>query len=55
LGETIRRERHLYEKIIERPIFQKSWNEKMKGKKVQRNKCFKPPFFKKKSPENKKF
>jgi hypothetical protein len=46
LEETVRRERHLYEKIRWRPIFQKTWNDKMKGKEEKRKKGFKPPFFK---------
>jgi hypothetical protein len=45
LEETIRRARHLYEQSKGRPIFQKSWNDKMKDKKDQRKKGFKPPFF----------
>jgi hypothetical protein len=49
LEETIRRARNLYEKSKGRPVFQKAWNDKLKGKKDQRKKGFKPPFFKKKS------
>jgi hypothetical protein len=30
-----------------RIVFQKTWNDKMKGKKEKRKKGFKPPFFKK--------
>jgi hypothetical protein len=45
LEETIMRVRHLYEQRKGRPIFQKSWNDKMKDKKDQRQKGFKPPFF----------
>jgi hypothetical protein len=52
LEETIRRENHLYEKSKGRLVFQKYWNDKMKGKNDQRKKNFKPPFFKKKSKEN---
>jgi hypothetical protein len=52
LEETIRRVRHLYEKRKGRPIFQKSWNDKMKGKKDQRKKGFKPPLFKNNSQAN---
>jgi hypothetical protein len=52
LEETIRRERHLYEKIKGRPIFKKACNDKMKGKKDQTHKGFKPPFFKNNSQEN---
>jgi hypothetical protein len=44
LEETIRRERHLYEQSKGRPVFQKAWNDKMKEKKDQRQKGFKPPF-----------
>jgi hypothetical protein len=44
LKETIRRERHLYEKIKGRPLFQNYWIDKMKGKKDQRKKGFKSPF-----------
>jgi hypothetical protein len=33
LEETIRRERRLYEQSKGRPVFQKTWNDKMKGKK----------------------
>jgi hypothetical protein len=52
LEEAIRREKHLYEQSRGRPVFQKSWNDKMKGKKDQRKKGFKPPFFKNNSQEN---
>jgi hypothetical protein len=52
LEETIRREKHIYEKIKGRLIFQKYWNDKMKSKKDQRKKGFKTPFFKNKSQEN---
>jgi hypothetical protein len=45
LEETIRRERHIYEQSRGRLVFQKCWNEKMKGKKDQRKKGFKPLFF----------
>jgi hypothetical protein len=44
LEEAIRREKHLYEQSRGRPIFQKAWNDKMKGKKEKRKKGFKPPF-----------
>jgi hypothetical protein len=54
LEETIRRIKYLYKKSKERPFFQKSWNDKMKGKKDQRKKGFKPPFFKNNSQTNKK-
>ena len=53
LEESIRREKHIYEEIRGRPILQKVWNEKMKGKKDQRHKGFKPPFFINKSQANK--
>jgi hypothetical protein len=36
LEETIRRARRLYEQSKGRPVFQKAWNDKMKGKKDQR-------------------
>jgi hypothetical protein len=45
LEETIRRVKHLYEQRKGRPVFQKAWNDKMKGKKDQRKKGFRPPFF----------
>jgi hypothetical protein len=45
LEESIRRENHLYEKRGGRPFLKKSWNDKIKGKKEQRKKGFKPPFF----------
>jgi hypothetical protein len=47
LEETIRRERHLYEKRKVIPVFQKTWNDMMKEEKDQRQKGFKPPFFQK--------
>jgi hypothetical protein len=43
---------NLYEKSKGRPIFQKSWNERMKEKKDQRRKGFKPPFSKNNFQEN---
>jgi hypothetical protein len=52
LEESRRRVKLCYEKSRERPFFQKSWNDKMKGKKNQRKKGFKPPFFKNKPQEN---
>jgi hypothetical protein len=52
LEEEIRRGKHLYEQSRGRTIFQKTWNEKMKGKKNQREKGFKPPIFKNNSQEN---
>jgi hypothetical protein len=36
LEEAIRREKYLYEQSRGRSIFQKDWNDKMKGKKNQR-------------------
>jgi predicted AlkP superfamily phosphohydrolase/phosphomutase len=47
LEEAIRRENHLYEHRRGRSVFQKTWNDKMKGKRDQRKKGFNPPFFKK--------
>jgi hypothetical protein len=44
LEEAIRRVRNLYEQSRGRLVFQKAWNEKMKGKMDQRKKYFKPPF-----------
>jgi hypothetical protein len=52
LEEAIRRENHLYEQSKGRTGFQKSWNDKMKGKKNQRKKGFKLPFFKNNSQSN---
>jgi hypothetical protein len=46
LEEAIRREKHLYEKSRGRSVFQKEWNDNMKGKKEKRKNGFKPPFFK---------
>jgi hypothetical protein len=46
LEEAIRREKHIYEHSKGRLILQKDLNEKMKVKKDQRRKGFKPPFFK---------
>ena len=51
LEEAIRRANHIYEQSRGRPVFQKSWNDKIKGKKYQRHKGFKFPFFKKNSQE----
>jgi hypothetical protein len=45
LEETIRRAKYLYEQSKGRPFFQKALNDKMKDKKDQRQKGFKPPFF----------
>jgi hypothetical protein len=36
LEKTIRRSRHLYEKIKGRSVFKKNWNDKMKGKREKR-------------------
>jgi hypothetical protein len=52
LEEAIRRENHLYEHRRGRPVFQKSWNDKIKGKKDRRKKSFKAPFFKNNFQEN---
>jgi hypothetical protein len=52
LEEAIKRENHLCEQSRGRPLFQKVWNDKMKGKKYQRQKGFKPPFFKNNSQAN---
>jgi hypothetical protein len=46
LEETIRRAKHIYEQSRGRLVFQKTWNDKIKGKREQRKKGFKPPFFK---------
>jgi hypothetical protein len=55
LEETIRRKRHIYEQSRGRPVFQKYWNKKMKGKEDQRKKCFKIPFLKNNTQENHQF
>jgi hypothetical protein len=55
LEEAIRREKNLYEQGRGRPVFQKYWNDKMKGKKEKGQKSFKPPFFKNKSQTNHQF
>jgi hypothetical protein len=52
LEDTIRRARHIYEQSKGRTVFQKAWNDKMKGEKDQRNKGFKPSFFRNNSQEN---
>jgi hypothetical protein len=52
LEDTIRKEKHIYEKSKGRIVFQKDWSEKMKGMRSQRKKFFKPPLFKNKSQEN---
>jgi hypothetical protein len=44
LEETIRREKHLYEQSRGRPVFQKSWNDKMKGKGIKGRKVLSHPF-----------
>jgi hypothetical protein len=46
LEEAIRRANNIYEQSKGRSVFQKAWNDKMKGKKDQRKKGFKQPFFK---------
>jgi hypothetical protein len=43
LEETIRRSRNLYEKRKGRSVFQKAWNDKLRGKNDQRKKGFKTP------------
>jgi hypothetical protein len=52
LEEARMRAKHLYEKSKGRPVFRKTLNDKMKGKKDQMKKGFKPPFFEKKYQEN---
>ena len=52
LEEDIQREKCLYEHSNGRPIFEKAWNDKMKGKRDQRQKGFKPPFFKNNTQAN---
>jgi hypothetical protein len=52
LEEYISRVKHIYEKSRGRLVFQKDWNENMKGKKDHRKKGFKPPVFKKNSQAN---
>jgi hypothetical protein len=52
LEEHIRREKHIYEHNKGRPIFQRAWNDKLKGNGDQRKKGFKPPFFRNISKEN---
>jgi hypothetical protein len=52
LEESIRREKHLYEHNKGRLVFQKTWNDKMKGNKEKRKKGSKPPFFKNNSQSN---
>jgi hypothetical protein len=42
LYETIKREKHLYEQIKGRLVFQKAWNDKLKRKRDQRHKGIKP-------------
>jgi hypothetical protein len=46
LKESIRRAKHIYEQSRGRLVFQRAWNDKMKGKKDQRKKGFKIPFLK---------
>jgi hypothetical protein len=52
LEKTIRRARNIYDKSKGRPMFQKDWNNKMKWKRDQRKKGFKPPFFRNNSKAN---
>jgi hypothetical protein len=52
LEEDIRKEKHIYEKSRGRLVFQKSCNDKMKGKKEKMQKGFKPPFSKNNFQEN---
>jgi hypothetical protein len=40
LEEAIRREKHLYEQSRGRLVFQKYWNDKMKGKRRSKEKRF---------------
>jgi hypothetical protein len=54
LEEAIRRAKHIYEQSSGRLVFQKAWDDKMKGKNDQRHKGFKPPLFKKNTQENQK-
>jgi hypothetical protein len=44
LEETIGRERQTYEQSKGRPMLQKDWNDKMKGKKDERKKVLSHPF-----------
>jgi hypothetical protein len=43
LEKVIRRENHLYDKIRGSSVFQKDWNDNMKGKRDKRNKCLSHP------------
>jgi hypothetical protein len=52
LEEVIRKETNLCDKIKGRLVFQKAWNDNMKGKREKKQKVFKPPFFKNNSPAN---
>jgi hypothetical protein len=52
LEEAIRKDKYLYEKNKGRPTFQKSWDEKKKGKMDQRKKGFKPTFIRNISQSN---
>jgi hypothetical protein len=52
LEEALKREKHIYDHSKGRPVFQNVRNDNMKGKKDQRKKGFKPPFFKNNSQEN---
>jgi hypothetical protein len=53
LEEAIKRENNIYEKSRGRPVFQKTSNDKMNGKKDKIHKGLKGPFFKNNSQENK--
>jgi len=46
LEESIRRAKHIYEQSRGRLVFQRAWNDKIKGKQDQRKKGFKIPFLK---------
>jgi len=52
LEESIRKEKYNYEHNKGRLDFQKAWDDKKKGKVDQRNKGYKPPFFRKNSQDN---
>ena len=52
LEESIRRARPFYEQSKGRLVFQKTWNDRMKEKNDQRQKGFKPPFFRNKFQAN---
>jgi hypothetical protein len=52
LENDIRRAKPIYEQSRGSPIFQKTWNEKMKGKMEKRKRGFNPPFSKNNSQAN---